>query len=65
MPQEMAGYYGDIAVGGDGNGLDEDEPAEETEGIDVQPAAALANGDAPSDDPDAAPAEAEPVSQVE
>ena len=65
MPQEMAGYYGDISVGGDGNGADEDEPANQAEDIDAQPAAALANGDAPSDDPDAAPAEAEPVSQVE
>ena len=65
MPQEMAGSYGDIAVGDDGNGLEENEPTDEAGDIDAQPAAALANGDAPSDDTDAAPAEAEPVSQVE
>ena len=69
MPQEMEDYYGGTSTGDDGDDFDDDETADEAESIDVEPAAALANGDVPSDDPDAdpdtTPAEAEPVSQVE
>ena len=65
MPQEVEGYYGDVSEGDDGGDQDEGEPTDEAEAVDVQPAAALANGDAPSDDPDATPAAAEPVSQAE
>ena len=65
LPQEMEGYYDDVAVGDTSDDFDDDELEDETEGRDAENAAALANGDSPADEPEAAPAGAEPATRSE
>ncbi len=65
LPQEMEGYYDDVAVGANDDDYDDVELEDETEGLEAENAAALANGDSAPDEPEAAPATAEPATRSE